>query len=876
MRIKSNKPTAREAGLSISHFPAKTVWTEDNYKLGISVLGHCIIVGKVARSIIKEGFPKSLSGMFPQGCELVAALHDVGKISPTFVKKIYVACKMSEIANSQELKGVDSSIEFDWGGHAGVSQSELEAIVPFSKTPMIAGQHHGYLPSLNGKTKECEAFGGKAWHEQRLICIQGVSEALGMEVKSLPDIADPITARLVSGLTTVADWIGSSNPFVYDYSDSEEKIYKAVKNSGLTLAEVKKNLTFEDVFGFTPNEPQEKFFELLEGDGVYVMEAPMGKGKTEASLYAAYKCISAGTARGIYFALPTQLTSDKMHERMTDFLNKIVLDEGLTKPMLLHGNFWMSQTSEMGEDAAPGGSWFLQGKRGILAPFCVGTIDQALLAVMNVKHGFVRTFGLAGKVVILDEVHSYDTYTGSILAALVKALRQLRCTVIILSATLSQSQKKSLLGASASRSEYPLGTALVNSKGPNNAMVELPLESADVEQKKHLIKQVSSSDLAFDEAIKRAKGGQQVLWIENTVQEAQEAFLKMKAAVEQDDVDCGLIHSRFTVRDREINERKWVSIYGKLGRTERNKKGRILVGTQVLEQSIDIDADFLITRICPTDMLLQRLGRHWRHDANARPLAAICEAWILVPSQENILKNPKEAFGTTSMVYSSYVLMRTLQTWDGVTEVLLPRDIRPLIEATYSERQEKEVVMATLFSELEFGEKRWGKEFKPGRRKLEALSKNTLTEMGARVDDERPPTRYSDLESVSLFLCRRMEFDGRKTIISTMCGQQIEFGRGLIPNSRELAILVEKNSVKMSPNLAPEPLKMGLVRELGLNKLVYAGEKDWDDASNSFLRVALVDQYGQITSPWSELKAQSLYREDLGYWNEKKEKNAVI
>jgi CRISPR-associated endonuclease/helicase Cas3 len=139
----------------------------------------------------------------------------------------------------------------------------------------------------------------------------------------------------------------------------------------------------------------------------------MGLGKTEAALYAAYQLLAKQKATGIYFALPTQLTSNKIHERVNAFLAKILHTTNSNQnALLLHSNAWLKR--ELAVEGNPNGSWFEESKRGILAPFAVGTIDQALMAVMNIKHGFVRAFGLAGKVVILDEVHSYDTYTGTL------------------------------------------------------------------------------------------------------------------------------------------------------------------------------------------------------------------------------------------------------------------------------------------------------------------------------------------------------------------------------------------------------------------------------------------------------------------------------
>src|SRR5690606_36898289 len=112
------------------------------------------------------------------------------------------------------------------------------------------------------------------------------------------------------------------------------------------------------------------------------------------------KCLESGQPSGIYFALPTQLTSNKIFDRLNAFLSNI-LDDDSPKSKLLHSNAWLLNTN-MGEEGAVGKSWFDGAKRGLLAPFAVGTIDQSLLSVINVRHHFVRSLGLMGKVVILD------------------------------------------------------------------------------------------------------------------------------------------------------------------------------------------------------------------------------------------------------------------------------------------------------------------------------------------------------------------------------------------------------------------------------------------------------------------------------------------
>ena len=201
-------------------------------------------------------------------------------------------------------------------------------------------------------------------------------------------------------------------------------------------------------------------------------------------------------------------------------MNHILFQKtGAAVPLrLLHGAAWLEDTHSMGGDAEAGGSWFDGRKRGILAPFAVGTIDQALMAVLNVRHGTVRDFGLAGKVVILDEVHSYDTYTGTLLNELVSRLRALKCTVIILSATLTDAQKREILKLDNSvvlDADYPLITSLKDKEPAGAALHQLASEQGTPHTV--LVERCTEDEQAICMAIERAEAGDQVLWIENTV-----------------------------------------------------------------------------------------------------------------------------------------------------------------------------------------------------------------------------------------------------------------------------------------------------------------------------------------------------------------------
>lgn len=236
----------------------------------------------------------------------------------------------------------------------------------------IVGQHHGFSPQLGGRQADAEVFGGSAWQAQRAALVQELGQRLGMK---WPHIASAAQAPLVAGLTSVADWIGSGSHFEDPTQPWQDLIDTALSEAGWVAPSYRRALGFADVFGFAPRTAQQQLLEVAQRPGVYVLEAPMGLGKTEAALYAVYPMLERGQASGIYFALPTQLTSNKIHERFNAFLSRILApDCPHRSALLLHGKAWLQQT-DMGEEGRPGGAWFHQAKRGLLAPFAVDTID---------------------------------------------------------------------------------------------------------------------------------------------------------------------------------------------------------------------------------------------------------------------------------------------------------------------------------------------------------------------------------------------------------------------------------------------------------------------------------------------------------------------
>lgn len=835
--------------------PAKT-YTDPHGHIcqGRSVLNHCQIVGEVAAEIIRRLPVIVRYALFSENYALVAALHDVGKVSPCFFEKIRRACDTGH-HNLPTLKNINPDLERQWGGHAGVSQVSVRAMQAPEYVPEILGQHHGFSPSVAARRANDDVFGGEIWQKEREALVAELKVRLGLD---WPTVSSVHQSRLLAGLTSVSDWIGSGEHFEDPSAPWEGSIGRALDAAGFIPPEYRSSLSFQQIFGFSPRPAQQQLMDAVVGPGVYVLEAPMGLGKTEAALYAAYRMLEIGQASGIYFALPTQLTSNKIYDRFNNFLREILADDCLHRSLLLHGNAWLLDT-EMGEEGRPGGAWFNHAKRGLLAPFAVGTIDQALMAAMNVKHGFVRAFGLAGKVVILDEVHTYDAYTGTLLDALVELLRSLNCTVIILSATLNRDRRQQLLGCELSSDAYPLITAAPL----QHSVDELPVPTSGSQTV--TVRLLEQDEPAIQEAIERALQGQQVLWIENTVVEAQQRYLDLAARASELGLACGLLHSRFTVDDRQRIEDRWVNLFGKPGWMERRQQGRILVGTQVLEQSLDIDADFLVSRFAPSDMLLQRMGRLWRHTDTPRPESAVCETWLLAPDLECAIATPQQAFGNTAFVYSPYVLCRSLEVWQGRSSLSLPQDIRPLIEQTYVQRNE-DVAMAAWLHELDNGT-RW----RTGRKTMRQLARVTLSEGGNTLPESKAQTRYSESESHEVLLLRGLNHvtEQKASRLTLLSGEQVQlpWERQRLGKRewRKLSAKLMRQIVLVRIHDAPLQLPIDTLTKFGLQHCFYLGSPEQGEA---ILRVALVDDAGRLQgvqgAPVHEKHALD-YRDDLGY-----------
>ncbi len=634
--VKGDAMTDR---LSPIHFWAKT--TPDGLP-GISVHEHMLNVGCVARCLAQTT-PELLDRfrILDSQVAALAALHDLGKISPGFQRK----CTAWLLANG--LVEIDRNNCWDTGtepNHSKVTHVAVQRFLSAKGMPgksaaciaALLGAHHGRIQHAPGSRpsssdRSSEDRSGIDWEAERDQAAESILSTLSPDLPGILMADTDPALWWLAGLTTVSDWIGSDErQFPAEGGmDDVRRISQAqatIKNIGFGTPTIVPGLGFDELFGLgvgsQPNDMQVQARKMIQGPGVYVIEAPMGMGKTEAALWAAYELLAAGKARGIYFALPTQATSNRIHLRMNEFVNRIAPETGVSR--LIHGNSWLMQKtpslapgkSEESHDcdARVGEDWFASAKRSLLAPFGVGTVDQALLGVVAAKHFFVRRFALAGKVVILDEIHSYDLYTGTLVDQLVGVLKGLGCTVIVLSATLTAKRRQQLVPLDSSAAMDPVvkGRPLIAGDPEGSPPV---MASALPPTAKAIKTTFLAPESAIGRAMDLASRGGVVLWICNTVGSAQSQF-ELVTREGNSRFKVGLLHSRFPFWRREELETEWMNRLGKSGQA---RCGCILVSTQVVEQSVDLDADLLVTELAPTDMLLQRIGRLWRHERPGRP-----------------------------------------------------------------------------------------------------------------------------------------------------------------------------------------------------------------------------------------------------------------
>lgn len=778
----------------MENFWAKT--TEDNTP-GISVYQHMFNVGCVAQCLADMN-PVLMKLFELRSSEVgaLAALHDIGKISPGFQRKCQAWLEGNHLTKIERNGLWITEME---GDHGKISHAVIQKFLKnkgvsretSSYLACVLGAHHGRLNTPNERGYQPhgaiqESRSGIDWDEERITAASAIWSVFKADIEYLNFNEESPAYWWLAGLTSIADWIGSDEHyFPVDHQKGECIDAMAVAcgslaSIGLQKPIVKAGLSFYDLFEFQPNDMQIKAMSVITAPGVYVIEAPMGMGKTEAALGAAYHLLESGRAQGIYFALPTQATSNRIHLRMENFIKKFSLDSIRTK--LIHSNSWLMRdelTPKIEEKS--GRDWFASAKRALIAPFGVGTIDQALLGIVAAKHFFVRRFALAGKVVILDEVHTYDLYTGTLINTLITTLENLGCIVIVLSATLTNQRRDQLLSSFDGSENNPSDMPYPLISGRTNG---LPMRQATATppgpRKVHV--EFIDVNLASVKAISLAQKGGAVLWICDTVDSAQTIYEHLKSKKKLD-FKLGLLHSRFPFWRREDLETEWMQ---RLGKNGENRCGCILISTQIVEQSVDLDADMIITELAPTDMLLQRIGRLWRHERALRP--NLQPEYFIIKEEKELseLKTIstsaiKSALGGKARVYAPYILLRTLNFWGDISSITIPNDIRTFIESTYASMDDEPSTWTELSNEW-FGSN-------SAKEMLASLNSNVW--QVALQDSEGVQTRINDMPTVMVVLCT--ENNGNRFIFIDGTNEVVEEST----YSLSVARAINKNLVKI-------------------------------------------------------------------------------
>ncbi len=652
---------------------------------------------------------------------LVMACHDLGKACPGF------QCKWlnAPITGLRTRRSPNTEIN-----HAFVSQIALAEILRgkgwaddlAELVSDAVGCHHGSRATpttLNNLEGDARAIGQEDWSQARrdiLEALVNVFKPSGVPHKQCLSGAD---FMLLSGLTSFADWIGSnecwfpfgspedcedlSGWFRKSRASSEQALDAIGWETRTPLSSVPKS--FEQVFGLPPRPLQEAVTNAVatfEEPAILLVEAPMGEGKTEAAFYAHLELQRRFKHRGMYVALPTKATGNAMFLRTLKFLRKLGVERKLDL-QLLHGATLLNETfqdlrlsgihdPEIGGEVRAG-EWFTNKKRALLSEYGVGTVDQAILPILPVRHNFVRLWGLANRVVLFDEIHAYDAYTGTLLIHLLRWLLALGSSVVLLSATLPPSVRRklaSVVGACLPEQEigYPRLTVF------RTGGVEQSHFEADPARRLTLRLQGIAPDLhvmrsALEE---RLVNGGMGLALVNTVQRAQELYQLFPEGepLEHDGQRVGkrlsdgtevfLFHARFPANRRQAREDMVLKIFGESGSRDGTK---ILIATQVAEQSLDLDFDVIATDLAPIDLVLQRAGREWRHRGRPR---RVSEPVLLIAG---LAGDEPPSFGKPlwwGKVYSEDILLRTWSLLNERQQLTLPDEIDALVQAVYEER----------------------------------------------------------------------------------------------------------------------------------------------------------------------------------------------
>lgn len=608
----------------------------------------------------------------------------------------------------------------------------------------IVTGHHGKPPLKEADIKGEFAF----MHDDKLAAENWLVDlSLLLGVAALPECFSDKTWReklkqqswLLAGLAVLADWIGSNQthfPLVSEvlplstyWQTAQRQAKKALAHLPIPSS-IRAYHSHQTLFPFiqqlTPLQLKAANADIsTPGPQLFILEDVTGAGKTEAALILAHRLMSVGKGDSLYVGLPTMATSNAMFRRLSRAYRGLYEEHDTPSLVLAHGARDMSEdfnhslwsgdnTGQEGyqpdESAASSACnrWFADSrKKSLLAEVGVGTLDQVLMAAMPFNHQSLRLLGLYGKILILDEVHAYDSYMVRLLEGLLTFHAAQGGSAIILSATLPFSLRNKLLHAFQRGTGGSLPVPAPDAQYPwFSQLTAQSLQESYTPTRPEVIRQVAVAWLTeIDQAVELIEqavaAGQCICWIRNTVDDATAVYRQLQQRGTIPTEDLLLFHSRFAFTDRMNIENRALAWFGK-DSTQKERRGKVLIATQVIEQSLDIDLDIMISDLAPIDLLIQRAGRLQRHQRGARlapVLHVLAPAWQPDPQPDWLGEHLKGS----GFVYADHAnLWRTQSILRDKGMLNMPEDARELVESVYEEWIETPAGLQRG-SDIEFG-----------------------------------------------------------------------------------------------------------------------------------------------------------------------------
>jgi CRISPR-associated helicase Cas3/CRISPR-associated endonuclease Cas3-HD len=728
--------------------------------------------------------------------------------------------------------------------------------------------HHGEPPTLDAYRPASEFFSPRASadaiHFVRDVVALLQPETLRLRDSESSEEALTTSAWSVAGLTVLCDWLGSNQSFfpfrtsiipidAY-WASALEQARTAVARSGVLPASASTCRGMAGLFpGIAEPSPLQKIAETIQysdGPQLVIAEEITGSGKTEAAIVLAQKLLHEGKADGVYIALPTMATANAMFARMRKVYERLFDDGHPASLVLTHS------ARHLDDDASELSTAWLSDhrKKALLSQVGVGTIDQALLAVLPAKHNVLRLLGLQRNVLIVDEIHAYDAYVSRILERLLEFHAALGGSAILLSATLPRDSRQKYLSAFAKglgsgspntdSDAYPLLT-----HSGRTSFFETPLPTRTGSQRTVKIEFVHAASDVLALLAAAANDGRSACWIRNSVNDAIEAFDAMRQRIGEDAVT--LFHARFTMGDRLRIERDVVRRFGpQSGSSDRS--GRVVIATQVVEQSLDLDFDVMVSDLAPIDLLIQRAGRLHRHartaqgdrtsaseDRPAPVMQILAPAWSDDPGARwlsSFLPRAARVYGHTGQLWLS---MRCLRE-KGCIKV--PDDARHLIESVYGSEAQGRIPAGLQKASDDFEAEQRANASLAGFNALN-LSDGYKSTPAHWIEDTVTPTRLGEATTTIRLATRR---NGEVVPLSDSEKHpwdlsQVSVRRTLVAG-RALAPAKDEEWIKAAEDLMPDKGKWSLTLLVEPTGMSWTGRAA--DAKGNAVKIRYDGRYG--------------------------------